>query len=380
MTERKVEQIFVSQMDKSSKMTTMAEVAAAAGVSKMAVSLALRGSSRVSESTRLRILEVADRMHYRPNPMVQTLMANLRATRPVEMHSAIAWVTAFDSQDGWADHWVYREYYKGAEQRALELGYRIEPFWAFAEGMNGARLSDVLCARGIGGVIIPPVPNPATEIDLEWQHFASATIGYSFLKPKLHRAAANLDDGMTMALRHCEAAGYQRIGFVTPEDTDKRANHTWLSVFLAWQRFQPKKRVVPMLYVEEGTPIENELGPWLEKHRPDVIIGPNIEFIEWLPELFGLQIPEDIGYVSLSKPIKHVYSTRITGINQQDADVGACAVDLVVAQLQRNELGLSNNPKVVLSHGVWERGTTLVESDTDLESRESDDQVSITSD
>ena len=62
---------------------TMADVAKAAGVSKNTVSLALRGSPRVSEETRKRIAGLATSMGYRLNPTVAHLMAQLRQTRAV---------------------------------------------------------------------------------------------------------------------------------------------------------------------------------------------------------------------------------------------------------------------------------------------------------
>jgi LacI family transcriptional regulator len=54
--------------------TTIREIAAAAGVSAMTVSLALRGSREVSAATRKRIRALAESMGYRPNPMVSALM------------------------------------------------------------------------------------------------------------------------------------------------------------------------------------------------------------------------------------------------------------------------------------------------------------------
>ena len=346
-------------MNTASNPPTMAQIAEIAGVSKMSVSLALRGSPKVSESTRKRILKIAEEMHYRPNPMVQALMANLRTTGRITMHSAIAWVTCFDTEDGWTQSRVCRQYYQGALRRAEQLGYRLEPFWLRSEAMTEARLSSVLRARGILGVIIPPVPSVSTRILLDWQHFACATIGYSFMQPVLPRSAANLSESMSVVLQKCEAAGYKRIGFVITEETDDRVKHAWLSILLAWQQFIPTKDLVPYLYVKNNERIQDQLGNWLNQHKPDVIVSANSEFLNWLPHLFGLQIPRDIGFVSLAK--NHTENRavkRVTGINQRDAEVSAASVDLVVAQIQNNEIGLPDYPKVVLSSGKWEYGGT----------------------
>lgn len=338
---------------------TMSDLAKAAGVSKMTVSLALRGHEKISAATRDRIRALAEKMGYRPNPLVQTLMANLRSTRPANYHSTIAWVTAFPTRDGWSSHWVHKLYHQGAVARAAALGYKIETFWAFAPRMTGAALTRMLRARGIRGLIIPPVANPGTQLDIDWSHFSCATIGYSFTEPRLHRAAANLREGMTRALAECQQRGFKRIGFALPANTDARVNHSWLAGYLAWQQFIPEKNRLPVML----TPglLQAPLPRWLDAHRPDVIISPNFEFLKWLPAL-GKSIPEDIGLITLSRPHNVPDTDHISGISQNDYTIGQAAVDLVVSQLQHNETGIPVHPRVVLTDGSWSDGKTIRES------------------
>lgn len=339
-----------------SQALTMSELAKAAGVSKMTVSLALRGHAKISPATRDRIRALAEKMGYRPNPLVQTLMANLRSTRPAQYHSTIAWITAFPTRDGWCKHWVHNLYHRGAEARAAALGYKIETFWALAPRMTGAALSRMLRARGIRGLVIPPVGTPGTRLDIDWTHFSCATIGYSFTEPRLHRAAANLHEGMSRALAECARRGLRRVGFSIPADTDARVNHSWMAAYLAWQQFIPAKDRIPVL-ISSG-PLQNHLPAWLKKHRPEVVISPNTEFISWLPEL-GKKVPDDIGLITLSRPESKAAASRITGIGQNDASIGEAAVDLVVSQLQHNDTGLPAHPRVMLIDGVWNEGETL---------------------
>jgi LacI family transcriptional regulator len=334
----------------------MGELAKVAGVSKMTVSLALRGHSKISTPTRERIRALAEKMGYRPNPLVQTLMANLRSTRPVNYHSTIAWITAFPERDGWCGHWVYKLYHQGAVARAAALGYKIEAFWALAPRMTGAALTRMLRTRGIRGLIVPPVGNPSTRLDIAWEHFSCATIGYSFMEPRLHRAAANLREGMTRALAECERRGFKRIGFAIPANTDARVNHSWLAGYLAWQHFIPGKNRIPVLRVSDL--LHESVPGWLKRHRPDVIISPNTEFTTWLPGL-GKRIPEDISFVTLSRLEDNMAGIKISGISQNDQTIGEAAVDLVVSQLQHNETGIPAYPRVVLTDGFWDEGTTL---------------------
>lgn len=338
----------------------MEELAQAAGVSKMTVSLALRDNAKISAATRERVQALASKMGYRPNPLVQALMANLRSTRPPRYHSTIAWITAFPTRDGWSEHWVYKHYHQGAVSRAAALGYKIEPFWALAPRMNGVALTRVLRARGIRGLIIPPIANPGTRLDIAWEHFSCATIGYSFTEPRLHRAAANLREGMNRALAECERRGFKRVGFALPSSTDARVNHSWLAGYLAWQQFIPRQNRLPVLLAPSR--LEEHLPKWIGVHRPDVIISPNFEFLTWLPAL-GKRVPEDISLVTLSYPEDEDASiTRISGINQNNFTIGEAVVDLVVAQLQHNDTGLPVHPRVMLIDGFWNEGATLLDA------------------
>jgi LacI family transcriptional regulator len=322
----------------------------------MTVSLALRGHSKISPATRDRIRALAEERGYRPNPLVQTLMANLRSTRPANYHSTLAWITAFPTRDSWSHHWVHKHYHRGAVARAATLGYKIETFWALAPRMTGAALTRMLRARGIRGLIIPPVATPGTRLDIEWEHFSCATIGYSFSEPRLHRAAANLPEGMSRALAECERLGFKRIGFAIPANTDARVNHSWLATYLAWQQFIPEPSRLPVLLVPGR--LEEPLPGWLRTHRPDVIISPNAEFLSWLPNL-GKRIPEDISLVTLSLSEGESGAAHVSGISQNNLTIGEAAVDLVVSQLQHNERGVPAYPHVVLTDGRWSEGRTL---------------------
>jgi LacI family transcriptional regulator len=334
----------------------MSDLAKAAGVSKMTVSLALRGHEKISVATRERVCALAQKMGYRPNPLVQTLMANLRSTRPARYHSTIAWITAFPTKDGWSKHWVHQHYHQGAVARAAALGYKIEPFWALAPRMTGAALTRMLRARGIRGLIIPPVADPGMQLDIDWSQFSCATIGYSFTEPRLHRAAANLREGMIRTLAECQQRGFKRIGFALPANTDARVNHSWLAGYLAWQQFIPAKDRIPVL-IAPGR-LEEPLPKWLGTHHPEVILSPNFEFLSWLPNL-GKRIPKDIALVTLSRSDDNFTTAHVSGISQNDLTIGEAAVDLVVAQLQHNETGVPKHPRVVLTDGFWVEGETL---------------------
>jgi LacI family transcriptional regulator len=85
---------------------TMKDVADAVGVSKMTVSRALKGNQHgVAEPTRKRIEEAAERLGYRRNPMVQSLMSQVRRRKTTAIVSEIAAIVQHSqcpaAQVGW---------------------------------------------------------------------------------------------------------------------------------------------------------------------------------------------------------------------------------------------------------------------------------------
>src|SRR5580692_4026836 len=63
---------------------SMRDIAELAGVSAMTVSKALRNSPKIARRTRERILKIAGRVGYRPDPELTKLMNHLRSrTKPV---------------------------------------------------------------------------------------------------------------------------------------------------------------------------------------------------------------------------------------------------------------------------------------------------------
>ena len=71
----------MSSIPDPNRRPNMQQIANVAGVSKSAVSLALRNDPRIPESTRFRIQKIAEKMGYRRNPVVDSLMTQLRADR-----------------------------------------------------------------------------------------------------------------------------------------------------------------------------------------------------------------------------------------------------------------------------------------------------------
>src|SRR5436190_12044397 len=115
---------------------TMQQIADEAGVSRMAVSLALRNSPKISAETTRRIRDIANRLGYRPNPLASALMTQLRHSREIKRPSTLAYVTAYPTPDGWRGPGPFLEFFLGARKRAEELGYTLEEWWLRRPGLT----------------------------------------------------------------------------------------------------------------------------------------------------------------------------------------------------------------------------------------------------
>ncbi|HRE80630.1 MAG TPA: helix-turn-helix domain-containing protein, partial [Opitutaceae bacterium] len=79
---------------------TQLDVARKARVHRATVSMAFRNHPNIPAATRQRILQIAERMGYVPDPMLAALAAYRTRIRPSGYHGVIAWVvnSAFDFQ------------------------------------------------------------------------------------------------------------------------------------------------------------------------------------------------------------------------------------------------------------------------------------------
>ena len=332
---------------------TMQMIADRAGVSRMAVSLALRNSPKISPATRERIRDIAEELGYRPNPLVSALMTQLREVRRVPRPTTLAYVTAYPTADGWRRPGPFVEFFEGAKARAEALGYTLEEWWAARPGMSEQRLSDILYNRNIHGLLVAPLPAGGTTLGMEWPRFAAATIGFSLVDPAIPRASNDQYHSITLALQELTRLGYRRIGMAITDEEDVRVQRKWSAGFLVYQQGIAAKQRVPSLREDEG--FAAAFTEWFRKHKPDAVLSQDPRCIEYLSRI-GVEVPKDVGFAHLALTDA---DTGLAGIHQNGRLVGASMIDLVDAQLRRNERGVPASPKTVLVQGRWVSGPTV---------------------
>lgn len=334
-------------------------IARAAGVSRSTVSRALSDHPGTNEETKKLVRETAERLGYRKNAVVSMLTAQIRASRLQKTSSTLAYMTTLWTPKIPLINPTYHLFFEGARRRAEELGYGLDLIWRKESAMTGPKMTKILQARGIRGVLVAPRPTPMSHIRLNWDKFAAACIGHAMPAPKLHLAVADHTRIIETALRMIKKYHYKRVGFAVFPSSDHYAQYNFSSRFLFYQSQIPPGDRLPPLYNptldHDGHPDLPRLAKWIEQHQPEVIIGMSPQILEWLAEL-KISVPDDVAYVDLSLPSTN---GSCAGIFEQPEVIAASAVDLLVEQIHHNQRGVPVHPKSVTIEGVWVDGKTL---------------------
>jgi LacI family transcriptional regulator len=337
---------------------TLADVAKAADVSVMTVSLALRGAPRIPEATRTRIAELAREMGYQPNPMLSSLAAYRQQTRDAKYQATVAVISNSLERGAWRKEFPHqRMFWEGAQERGRELGYELEEFWLREPGMTQARFSKILLARNISGLLLLPQPRSRSHLNLLWEHFSPVAFGYSLTRPQLHVTAVHHFDSGMQGMRKLRALGYRRIGFVAVHEVIERANLTLLGGFLVEQNRKSQREQVPPLILPRAAMDQRAFEKWFLQKRPDAIFVCGLWhalMLEWLDQM-KVDVPGELG-VAYSNVRRE---GNEAGIDENTDLMGAKAMELVKAMIDRGEKGIPNVPLRILVEGTWRAGDTV---------------------
>jgi len=332
--------------------TTLKDVAAQAGVSPSTACRALGASTKIPETTRARIRKIAAALGYRPDPLLSALSKQRHGLTAGSEIKTIAYITNFPTADYGHHHAFYGPLLKGAQANATRHGYKLEHFWLAEPGMTPRRLARILSNRGIQAACIAPTPVARSRMEFDWDRFSCVTIGYSLQKPDLHRTAPHHFHGILTAIKKLRTLGYERIGLCVFAGSSKRVDDLWLAGALLAEQLHPGLTLKVFLFDNDSV---RHITPWAQNHHLDVIISDNLDVLTEL-RAHGIAMPGDIDYATMNwTPAQ----PEIAGIDQRPAAIGAGAIDLVIAQLNRGERGVPRLPATTLIEGAWVNGPSI---------------------
>lgn len=323
-------------------------VAAAAGVSAMTVSRALRNQPSVSPAVRAAVQKTARLLGYQPDPIVGKLMHHLRVRRKPAFQGSLCAITTL------LPYTPYSTYaagvLRGVQRQAEVRGYGFSTLHIEPTQGPSRRLQRTLRSRGVEGVLLLPMALPtALPHLLEWDEFSVVATTSSVIAPNLHRVIPDHFRNTRLLCSSLRALGYHRIGLVQSREHVERIYHAF-NAAVAWHgMFFEDEIVAPLIY--DGL-VPEKIAAWFRRERPDVIVTHSESLCARFAKMLGLKIPGPVGFATTST----TPTSGSAGINELTAEIGAAAVDLLTGLIQRGEKGVPAVPTTTQLPGRWVRG------------------------
>ena len=303
---------------------TLADVAAAAGVSYQTVSRVINHSASVAERTRLKIEAAMAELHYVPNSLAQQLAgkrprtlglatSDLALSAPAQIASAI-------------------------QQRASALNYRLVMAMAGEKGAEGA--VQELMAQRVDALLINLPLDSVTASRIE----SAAALPCLFLDVPEEAPVAfcqfSAQAGTRQGVEHLLSLGHRQIALLNgpAESVAARARHQgWMSV-LQEHQLTPHSVLSGDWSAQSGF---RSVVTLIEQGLPEALLVANDQMaLGALRALHqaGVRIPDDISIIGYDDTAESAwYQPPLTTIRQDFTALGERSVDWLVEKLTQKE-------------------------------------------
>lgn len=330
----------------------MRQVAEEAGVSPACVSLALRNNPKISPGTRAKVMRAADKIGYQRDAQVAQLMGYLRQQRKPIYSGNLAFLHFHPVQDVY--QWWYPDLnlFKGAQQQAHLLGYNIEAIWASQPEVSTKRLTDILRARGIQGVLAIHRSFANRRLGFPWDKWCSVEVGIHDLHTTLLAVMPDYFQCGYLLAQQLLAHGYRQPAINLAKLEISRVNRLLRAGF---ETALTEKGILnkPVFYTDNTT---RQLAM---KGAQEVLQHGGFDaIVAWVTE--PLQCIAEINQGR--RPIGMAVFDAVgdwAGLNRHFDELGKTAVNLLVERITRNEPGLPAIPQMMMLQPTWVSGKSL---------------------
>jgi LacI family fructose operon transcriptional repressor len=333
---------------------TLQDIADATGYARSTVSLALRNHPSLPAETREKIHAAAEKLGYRPNPLVAALMTQLRSKKPCGTETvALLNLSGKPAAKLSAIDLYYKQLFAGIQTATEAMGITLDEIIA-THDMSGRTVSRILTARGIHGVLLfAGGSTEEFESTLDLNPFTVVQIGFGGRTP-FHRVVADYAHDIDLALKIARAAGIKKLGFAASALRDWSADYGWSSRFLLDQIHQPRSAHIPFIKRRGPEFTRDEFLTWFQRYKPQAVLVAGKREYDWLKEA-GFRIPQDCGLINLCQR----EDPGLAGIDPCTNEVGRAAVELLASLLQSNRIGIPEFPRLISIQGKWIDGESF---------------------
>lgn len=319
---------------------TIKDIARMAGVSHTTVSRALRGLPGVSEETRQRVLELADKLRYRSNAMARGLVTH----RSQSIGMLVPDMT----------NPFYVQVAKGAEDIASNANYSLLICNSDHMQEKEIKYVDFLREKQVDGLLVIPLQKESRHfIDLYLDKIPLVFIDRFF--PELPAPYVITDNyhGEKQAVEHLISQGYKRIAFLVGTRGGYAA--------------EERLRAYCDAMKKAGLPLEKELiletrGGFQDGYQrakdvlaihplPDAVLAANdvvaLGVIRYFSEC-GVRVPEDIAIIGFDDiDFAEMLPVPLTTVRQHPLEMGIKAAEILLKLIEGNHDEI--NQRVMLS-------------------------------
>jgi LacI family transcriptional regulator len=305
---------------------TIKDIAKALNLSTSTVSRALRGSYEISAETKKQVLEYAEKINYRPNPIALSLKE--RRTR------AIGIVVSEIANN------FFSQAINGIESIAYNKGYHVIITQSH-ESQDRVRVDvEHLAARGVDGLLIS-LSSESNDISYlkELHEKGMPIVFFDRITNEIetHTVTANSYLGAFHATEHLIFEGFKRIAHIT--------SSTYLSITkerLEGYKDALEKHNIPfneamVKYCTHGGMIADEVENALNtlfksKIKPDAIFAAGDRLtIASFELLKQMKLKKDPGFIGFSNTsVGDLFCPSLTVIKQPAFDIGQTAIEFLI--------------------------------------------------
>jgi LacI family transcriptional regulator len=331
---------------------TIKDIAKALNLSTSTVSRALRGSYEISAETKKQVLEYAEKINYRPNPIALSLKE--RRTR------AIGVVVSEIANN------FFSQAINGIESIAYNRGYHVIITQSHESQEREKVNVEHMAARGVDGLLVSLSSESMDISYLKEMHEKGLPIVFFDRitnEIETHKVVANNYLGAFHATEHLIYEGFKKIAHLT--------SSPFLSITierLDGYKAALEKHEIPfdetmVRYCNHGGMILDEveeaiMGFFKMKSKPDAIFtaGDRLTTVG-LSIIKGMKQKKEIGYAGFTNThLGDLFSPSLTVVHQPGFEIGQTATELLIQMIE------SKRPVTEFENKVLETNLIIRES------------------
>lgn len=326
--------------------TTIYDVATKVGVSIATISKVINNKGRISESTKLKVLEAIEELNFHPN-----MMASAMKGKPT---STIGLLIPDLANPFFAD------LSRRIEDRGHELGYNLvicstdydpEKEKEYIRLMRTKSVDGIICASGF--------EDSSSIVELVAENFPVGVIARDYENLEINTVTTDDYMGGHKATSYLISLGHKDIGIITRDVQSNRARLRGYLKALEENGLKPRAdfKFTSFTTLENGRSIAHE---YLESSKPPTAIFAcnDLLAVGAMQAVLerGLRIPEDISIIGYDDSfIATIANPALTTIAQPTQAIGMKIIDLIDAQIkavQQEKVRIILTPKLIIRKTV----------------------------